>query len=434
MTSKWTKRCIGELCEVKHGWAFKGEYFSDEGDLLLLTPGNFLEEGGIRLRENKEKFYVGDFPNEYLLYKNDLLVVMTDLVQSAPILGGSAWVPSNNRYLHNQRLGKIVNIKDDLVCKEFLYWIFNFDGYRSQVKGSASGATVRHTAPERIYKCKVHLPSIQMQQKIATILSAYGDLIEINLKRIKLLEEMAQITYDEWFVRLKFPGYETTPMDSETGLPLVWEKTTCFDLMDVLSGGTPKTDVAEYWDGNIKFFTPKDAANCVYTLQTEKTITELGLKKCNSKLYPKNTIFITARGTVGKLNLAREAMAMNQSCYALIAKNGLSQLFLFCALNNAIGAFKGAANGGVFDAIVVDTFRYISIIKPDEELIEQFDSIIKPIFEQVDNLIKQNRLLKEARDILLPRLMTGMIDVEQLVLPDLFSNTPSIPAQEPQAA
>jgi type I restriction enzyme S subunit len=112
-------------------------------------------------------------------------------------------------------------------------------------------------------------------------------------------------------------------------------------------------------------------------------------------------------------------MAMNQSCYALIAKNGLSQLFLFCALNNAIGAFKGAANGGVFDAIVVDTFRYISIIKPDEELIEQFDSIIKPIFEQVDNLIKQNQLLKEARDILLPRLMTGMIDVEQLPVAQL---------------
>jgi type I restriction enzyme S subunit len=418
MTNKWPNRRIGELCEVKHGWAFKGEYFSDKGDLLLLTPGNFLEEGGIRLRENKEKFYIGEFPNEYLLNKGDLLVVMTDLVQSAPILGGSAWVPSDNKYLHNQRLGKIININDALVCKEFLYWIFNFDGYRSQIKGSASGATVRHTAPERIYRCKVHLPPLPLQQKIGTILSAYDDLIENNLKRIKLLEEMAQITYEEWFVRLKFPGYETTQMDSETWLPMEWEKTTCFELMDVQSGGTPKTDMAEYWEGNIKFFTPKDAANCVYTLETEKTITELGLKKCNSKLYPKNTIFITARGTVGKLNLAREAMAMNQSCYALVAKNGLSQLFLFCALQNAIGAFKGAANGGVFDAIVVDTFRYISIIKPHEELIEKFDLIIKPIFEQVDNLIQQNQLLKEARDILLPRLMTGIIDVDTIQLPE----------------
>jgi type I restriction enzyme S subunit len=222
MTTEWAKRFIGELCEVKHGWAFKGEYFSEAGDFLLLTPGNFLEAGGIRLRENKEKFYAGDFPNEYLLNKNDLLVVMTDLVQSAPILGGSAWVPGDNRYLHNQRLGKVVNIKVDLVCKEFLYWIFNFDGYRSQVKGSASGATVRHTAPERIYKCKVHLPPIHIQKKIAAILSAYDDLIENNLKRIKLLEEMAQITYEEWFVRLKFPGHETTPIDSETGLPEGW--------------------------------------------------------------------------------------------------------------------------------------------------------------------------------------------------------------------
>jgi len=109
---------------------------------------------------------------------------------------------------------------------------------------------------------------------------------------------------------------------------------------------------------------------------------------------------------------------MNQSCYALKAKQGLSQYFLYCSLSGSIGAFKGASNGGVFDAIVVDTFKYLPIIKPERTLIEKFELTIKPLFGAVSVLLKQNKSLKEARDILLPRLMTGMINVDEIELPD----------------
>lgn len=282
----------------------------------------------------------------------------------------------------------------------------------------ASGAAQGKLGLYKIKKVQIPLPPFTTQQKIAHTLSAYDDLIENNLKRIKLLEEMAQITYEEWFVRMKFPGHEQAMIDSETGLPEGWIKTTCYEVMDVLSGGTPRTHLAEYWNGDIKFFTPKDAANGIYTQETEKTITQLGLKKCNSKLYPKNTVFITARGTVGKLNLASEAMAMNQSCYALKAKSGLTQFYLYCSLIKTIDAFKGAANGGVFDTIVVDTFKYLPFIKPTKSLVESFDTNITPLFQNISNLLNQNKLLKEARDILLPRLMTGMIDVDTLELPE----------------
>ena len=416
MTSHLPVVRLGDYCEVDSGFAFKSERFSQNPDDINLVKGSNLGHRTIDWDEGpkwpKAEFEKLKF---YELITDDVVLAM-----DRPIVGGNlkfAWMTkSDPQALLVQRVARL-RAKERL-DQIYLRYVIADSAFNLYIDTITTGSNIPHISGPDIRDYKFPLPSINTQNKVAAILSAYDDLIENNLKRIKLLEEMAQITYEEWFVRLKFPGHETASMDSETGLPVGWEKMTCFDLMDVFSGGTPKTDVAEYWDGNIKFFTPKDAANCVYTLETEKTITELGLKKCNSKLYPKNTIFITARGTVGKLNLAREAMAMNQSCYALIAKNELSQLFLFCALNNAIGAFKGAANGGVFDAIVVDTFRYISIIKSDEELIGQFDSAIKPIFEQVDNLIKQNQLLKEARDILLPRLMTGMIDVEQLVLPN----------------
>ena len=113
-------------------------------------------------------------------------------------------------------------------------------------------------------------------------------------------------------------------------------------------------------------------------------------------------------------------MAINQSCYALQPKNGLSQYFLYCSLSKTIDAFKGAANGGVFDAIVVDTFKFLPFIKPSSTLVGQFDKVVQPMFENTVNLLEQNRLLKEARDILLPRLMTGMIDVESIELPEVL--------------
>ena len=272
------------------------------------------------------------------------------------------------------------------------------------------GGTFPNLRTEDIKGFEIKLPN--NYEKIANILTGYDDLIENNQKRIKILEEMAQQTYEEWFVRMRFPGYETAIFD-ENDLPEGWEKVKCFDAMEVLSGGTPKTNIAEYWNGGIEFFTPKDAKSGSYTNGTEKTVTELGVRKCNSKLYPKDTVFITARGTVGKLNLASKPMIMNQSCYALKGKNGITQFFLFCAMKAIIETFKSASNGGVFNTIIVDTFKFLDFVIPESALISKFENIVKPIFNSILNLQSQNQRLREARDILLPRLMMGMIDVSR---------------------
>jgi type I restriction enzyme S subunit len=247
------------------------------------------------------------------------------------------------------------------------------------------------------------------QQRIADILSAYDDLIENNRRRMALLEEAARRLYREWFVRLRFPGHEHTRITN--GVPEGWQKATAYSAMEVLSGGTPKTAVPDYWDGEIPFYTPKDALDTPYVLQTERAITELGLKNCNSRLYDTNTVFISARGTVGKLNLASRPMAMSQSCYALIGKGYVSQFFLFCALTQAIEHFKQHAGGAVFDAIIVDTFKLIPFMVPDEKKVWLFEEAVAPLFRQVANVMEQNEKLRAARDLLLPRLMSGEIAV-----------------------
>lgn len=256
---------------------------------------------------------------------------------------------------------------------------------------------------------EISIPSLDVQRRILEVIEPIDDLIDNNRRRIALLEQSARLLYREWFVHLRFPGHEHVKVVD--GVPEGWATCTAFDAMDVMSGGTPKTDVADYWNGEIPFFTPKDAVDAPYVLDTEKHLTDRGMSSCNSQLYPKNTLFITARGTVGNLNLAQVPMAMNQSCYALRGKDYLSQFYLYCALNEAVMQFKSRAGGAVFDAIVVNTFKLIPFVRPPEALVVEFTELATPMFQQVDRLLFQSTKLRQARDLLLPRLMSGDIAV-----------------------
>lgn len=278
-----------------------------------------------------------------------------------------------------------------------------------QYRQFTQGAAQDNLSQAKLLALKFLVPDdVTEQTRIADFIATYDDLIENNRRRIQLLEEFARLLYQEWFVHLRFPGHEQVKIID--GVPEGWKKTTADKVMEVLSGGTPKTKVPEFWDGEIPFFTPKDA-KALFTYDTEKTITELGLSKCNSRLYPKYTVFITARGTVGKLAFAQRPMAMNQSCYALISKEGISQEFLYCSLKASIEQFKARASGAVFDAIVVDTFKNIPFLIPSSSLRDEFTEQVKCVFSQIDNLSIQNNKLAQARDFLLPKLMSGELTV-----------------------
>jgi type I restriction enzyme S subunit len=284
------------------------------------------------------------------------------------------------------------------------YFLHTLDFKRFDVGNSNPTLNRNH-----IHDSPICIPERPIQQGIVNILSAYDDVIENNRRRMALLEEAARQLYEEWFVRFRFPGHDQTRIVN--GVPERWQRVTAFDAMEVMSGGTPKTTTLDFWDGEIPFYTPKDSVKECYVLDTEKHMTEIGLKTCNSKLYQKDTIFITARGTVGNVNLAQRPMAMNQSCYALAGRDGLPQKFLFCALREAIQHLQQHAGGAVFDAIIVDTFKLIPFVIPERRLVELFDETIAPMFRQIENLLKQNQKLRAARDLLLPRLMSGEIAV-----------------------
>ena len=186
------------------------------------------------------------------------------------------------------------------------------------------------------------------------------------------------------------------------------------DLIQILGGGTPKTGENTYWNGNIAFFTPKDVGT-PYTLITEKTITEEGLSHCNSRLYPVNTVFVTARGTVGKVGMSGVPMAMNQSCYALVGKETHQLLVYFYTLK-VVDRLKHKASGAVFDAITTKDFESEQIMKLSDDDARAFLCIAEPMFQKVLNNCIENLRLSTLRDSLLPKLMSGEIDVSAVQL------------------
>lgn len=278
-----------------------------------------------------------------------------------------------------------------------------------ELLGTANGATVAHVNLPAIRNLKIELPEKSVQDKIGTILVTYDDLIENNQKQIKLLEEAAQRLYKEWFVDLRFPGHENTKIVD--GVPEGWNTCPFSSKVDIMSGGTPKTSIPDYYNGRIPFYTPKDSDGAFFAYKTQINITEGGLKNCNSRLYPPKTVIITARGTVGKTTILAVPMAMNQSCYALKMKENDAPYYLFFALNNEIKALQTMANGGVFNTIIGKTFDSINIQIPKDPLIYGFEKTVRPFMEQIKNKLQANSKLVEARNRLLLKMMNGEVEV-----------------------
>ncbi len=390
----WKVVRFGDNFKVKHGFAFKGEFITtSKSNAILITPGNFNIGGGLKFTKNK--YYTGDIPCEYILAENDLIITMTDLSKLGDTLGYAGLIPKSEDtiFLHNQRIGLVI-FQSTNIDKGFLHWRLRSYDYQQYIVGSATGSTVKHTSPKTIENFVCLLPPLDMQRQIATTLSAIDDKIELNNAINDNLEQQAQAIFKSWFV------------DFEPEIPFT-------DVVQVLGGGTPKTTMNEYWNGDVPFYTPKDAIKN-YVLQTEKTLTKIGLKHCNSRLFSKNTVFVTARGTVGKLSLAGKPMAMNQSCYALVGHDGYGQYYIFHLAQLAVQNLKHKANGAVFDTIVTRDFETEYTINPSKEVVSGFEVAVSPLYCTMLNNLMENQRLSQLRDTLLPRLMSGEIDVSQV--------------------
>lgn len=254
------------------------------------------------------------------------------------------------------------------------------------------------------------VPAHAEQRAIAKILSDLDAKIELNHQMNKTLESIAQTLFKQWFVNFEFPGYKKIKIVGD--IPEGWKRISLVDVVDVLGGGTPSTTESSYWGEEMPFFTPKDAPVNCYVIETEKEITLKGLENCNSQKYPRNTVFITARGTVGKICMAGCDMAMNQSCYAIRGKDGSEQqYYIYHLIKSLADQLTQNAHGTVFDTITTETFRKIQVIQPSKSVLNLFSTIVEPFYDLILSNIQETRKLAQIRDSVLPILMSGKIKV-----------------------
>ena len=280
------------------------------------------------------------------------------------------------------------------------------------ITGNAVGTTMLNLSKGILSNLPLLVPSHEDQRRIASILSSLDRKIELNNKINADLEEMAQAIFKNWFVDFE-PFKDGKFVDSELGMiPEGWKVGRLTDVIKLMPGGTPKTSEPLYWDnGTIPFFSPKDV-NGVYCFATEKQITETGLNKCSINLYQKDTIFITCRGTVGKVCLAACDMAMNQSNYAIKAIDGYSQYYVFFLVKSVVERLIKKSNGAVFSAITSKDFDE-EILIPSQKAVEDFTNMIDGFFRRIFTIGTENSRLSLLRDTLLPRLISGEIEVPE---------------------
>ncbi|MEG4501417.1 restriction endonuclease subunit S [Microcoleus sp. F10-C6] len=215
----WDVIPLGNMFQIKHGYAFDGEYFKPEGEFILMTPGHFYEDGGFRDQKDKTKYYTGKVPDGYLLNEGDLLVAMTE--QKSGLLGSSAFIPESNKYLHNQRLGLIERLDESYLYKQFLFHIFNTPHIRSEISRTATGSKVKHTSPSKIRDIIFGLPDIQEQIEIAFLLDKVAAKIDALVSIKKVMSELfrtllhqlmtAQIRVDD----LNFSAFNLEPQGGD---------------------------------------------------------------------------------------------------------------------------------------------------------------------------------------------------------------------------
>lgn len=383
---------LGDIIEIKHGYAFSGDHIIEEdNNVVLVTPGNFRIGGGFQ--EKKCKFFNGDLPSDYILNEGDFIVTMTDLSKTIDTLGYSAIVPkSKNRiYLHNQRIG-LVHFKNDNCDRGYIYWLMRTRDYQRTIANTSTGSTVHHTSPSKIYDYEFETPDKATQHRVASILFHYDSLIENYQKQIKLLEESAQRLYKEWFIDLRFPGHENVQIVD--GVPEGWEKKKVGNLISKVRR-TKQVSANNYLNyGCIPVIDQSRNYIAGYTNDIESLV-EVTIPYIvfgDHTRVLKYVPFSFAKGADGtQLIMSNDLERMPQS------------LFYNSLIEIDLSNYSYARH-----------FKYLkeeSILVPPKDIAQRYDKVVSQYCQSIQKSRDQIRHLTEARDRLLPKLMSGEIEV-----------------------
>lgn len=401
------------LAEVKtgpFGTQLRASDYVDEGRPVI----NVRNIGLGRLRPEKLE-YVDEVTAErlssHLLLARDLVFARKGAVDRHLIVQ-----PDQAGWMQGSDCLRL-RLDPNAIHPEFVSYALLRDEFRTWIMQQCShGATMPTLNQAVIGRIELRLPPLPTQRRIAAILGAYDDLIEVNRRRIAVLEEMARRLFEEWFVAFRFPGHDTTPLpDTPHGpLPQGWQVQPIGDVFEFLGGGTPSKTEPAYWDdGDVEWFTPSDLTGAKRTFMDRSStrITKEGLRRSSAQLFPPFSVMLTSRATVGVIAVNTAPATTNQGFITCLPNDRVPLAFLIHWLRQNVPVFIAHATGATFKEITKGVFRRLPMAVPPADLVHHFEALCRPLLDQVLVHERSQERLAAARDLLLPRLISGELTV-----------------------
>lgn len=410
---EWKEVRLGDVCEIKGGKRLpKG--------INLITQKN--SHPYIRVRDlgksktlelNSSYEYVDEITQKqiqrYITLKGDILISIVGTIGLIAIVGGSL----NGANL-TENCVKLVKL--DNIDSEYLYYYLKSPLGQQNISRGTVGAVQAKLPIKNIQEFSINCPVlVSDQRRIASILSSLDRKIELNNKINADLEEMAQAIFKNWFVDFE-PFKDGKFVDSELGMiPEGWKVGRLDEIADVVGGSTPSKAKPEYYtQKGIAWLTPKDLSNhpAVYTSRGEIDITEEGYNSTSTKLMPKGTVLFTSRAPIGYISIAQNDICTNQGFKSLVPKKA-GTCFLYCFLKYVTPEIENKSTGSTFKEASGSLMKSLQVIIPEQNVFEEFEAIVSPLFARIESLEKENSRLSLLRDTLLPRLMSGELEVPE---------------------
>lgn len=422
-----TKYKLGELVDVTRGMSLPGENYSESGELIRLTLGNFNYNGG-GFKENTSKsdiYYIGEVKSEYILNKGDIITPLTE--QTLGLLGSTAMIPESGKYIQSQDVA-LVTPDESKLDRLFCYYLVSSDVVRKQLSAAAQQTKIRHTSPDKIKDCTVWIPELKLQEKIGKILYDIDQKISLNTRLNAELEAMAKQLYDYWFVQFDFPFDFAQGKPDENGKPykssggkMVWNEKL-------------KREIPEGWKVKNLFHIAKftNGIACQNFRPTnENKLPVIKIKEMhdgfgndteyattnipeNVKVHNKDVLFSWSASLEVMLWSLGEG-ALNQHIFKVTSNNGYPKSFYFYQLLEYVDIFKKIAEARktTMGHITQDHLEQSTIIvPPDLTLPNLLEKRLFPIMDKIVKLNEEKKHLTHLRDSLLPMLMNGQVTIE----------------------
>ena len=407
---EWKEVRLGDVCNIITGFPFPGKKYSKEG--IRVVRGDNVTIGNLRWDTEKDKRWNEPFDKTeyYSLQANDIVIGM----DGSRVGKNKARIKEEDLpLLLAQRVACVRH--NELAEQDYLYYNIFSKKFIAYVNSIHTGSAIPHISQKQIEDYKILLPNLETQRRIASILSSLDRKIELNNKINADLEEMAQAIFKNWFVDFE-PFKDGKFVDSELGMiPEGWKVGRLDEIADVVGGSTPSKAKPEYYtQKGIAWLTPKDLSNhpAVYTSRGEIDITEEGYNSTSTKLMPKGTILFTSRAPIGYISIAQNDICTNQGFKSLVPKKA-GTCFLYCFLKYVTPEIENKSTGSTFKEASGSLMKSLQVLMPEQKVFEDFETIVSPLFARIESLEKESSRLSLLRDTLLPRLMSGELEVPE---------------------